>query len=277
MRNGQRIVHDAGVGRQKARHVRPVFVQVRAQTTRHDGSGNIAAAAVEQFNLSIFGGAVKARHDKAARTILGCLAQTFARALLVQRSVVIEHHGICRIHERHVQKLRHHARGKVLSPADDELLRIATGLRTLAKQAELLADGIRDTQLARYLRQADANGAEQVIAADVVVQMRVHQVKKIGNFHVVLVPLAHGRHHDESARRVCRHDVAHFAKLPRAGNGASAELCHLHSVFLGHASFLSLAHFLSCLAGAGARPNFAPRDAWQKRNPARSFSLVRRP
>ena len=142
MRNGQRIVHDAGVGRQKARHVRPVFVQVRTQTTRHDGSGNIAAAAVEQFNLSIFGGAVKARHDKAARTILGCLAQTFARTLFVQCSVVIEHHGICRVHERHVQKLRHHARGEVLSPADDELLCIATGLRTLAKQAELLADGI---------------------------------------------------------------------------------------------------------------------------------------
>ena len=64
------------------------------------------------------------------------------RALFVQRSVVIEHHGICRVHERHVQKLRHHARGEVLSPADDELLCIATGLRTLAKQAELLADGI---------------------------------------------------------------------------------------------------------------------------------------
>ena len=96
--DGLSLGHNARVGRIEARDVGPVLVQIGAQALGQNGTGNVAAATVEQFDLALAGRAVEAGHDKAA--LLAVLLHQLGGAVHAERTVMMERHDRRGIQER---------------------------------------------------------------------------------------------------------------------------------------------------------------------------------
>lgn len=77
--NGLRARHDARIGGEEARDVRPVLVEISLQALGEDGAGDVSAAAVEQADLTLLGGTVEAGHDESA--FAGVFLDELRRAL----------------------------------------------------------------------------------------------------------------------------------------------------------------------------------------------------
>ena len=140
--NGLGAWHDARIGGEEARDVRPVLVEISLQALGEDGAGDVAAAAVEQLDAALLGGAVKTGHHKAA--LAGVLLDELRGAAHGEGPVVMEGDHIRRVDERQAQVLGHQARGEILAAAHELLGGVAARAGALGERGELVADGIAE-------------------------------------------------------------------------------------------------------------------------------------
>ena len=162
--DGLRVLHDARVGREEARHVRPVLVQVGVERLREDGARDVAAAPVEEQDAALARGAVEARHHKAPGD--AALLDELVRAPHGERAVVMEGDHIGRVEKRQPQVLGHKLGGKVLAAADELLGGESARLGLLGKRGKLVTDGIGETELVGNSEVARADIGQQVVARE---------------------------------------------------------------------------------------------------------------
>ena len=118
--DGARALDDAGVCREEARDVSPVLVQVGVEGARHDGARDVATATAEQADVALGRGAVEARQHEAALAHHQ-VVDAVARALHVERAVVMEAHVVSGVGKRQPQVLAHELGREVLAAAHDVL------------------------------------------------------------------------------------------------------------------------------------------------------------
>ena len=196
-RDGAGIGNDARIGREEARDVRPVLVEVGAEALGEDGARDISAAAVEQLDLALLGGAVEAGHHEAA--LVAALLHELGGAAHGERAVVVEGHDVLGVEERQTKILGHEAGGKVLAARDELLGGVAAGAGTLGKGAEFIADRVGKAELVGDIEVALADVVEQLVARHVVFGVRVHEIQQVGNLGVVLKAAAACRDHHKTA------------------------------------------------------------------------------
>ena len=224
--DGLSLGHNARVGRIEARDVGPVLVQVGAQALGQNGTGNVAAATVEQFDLALAGRAVEAGHDKAA--LLAVLLHQLGGAVHAERTVMMERHDRRGIQERQAQILGHEAGGEVLAAAHELLGGVATRAGALGKGRKLLADGIGEPQLVGDIKVALADVLEQLLTRHVVLDVRVDQVEQVGHLGVALKAATAGRNHHKTAGKVGVDNGLDLLKVFGVGDRRAAKLGNLN-------------------------------------------------
>ncbi|CDB88353.1 unknown [Firmicutes bacterium CAG:170] len=172
-RDGLRLRHDARVGGQHARHIRPVFAEIRVERRRGQTSGHIGAAPGKRMERTAREPPVKAgRYDFPAvreglERCVGFLPQDIPCAVEVQ--------PVGGVHERKAQQLRHQPCGQIF-PARGQ--RVALGLRRErgVDRVQLLFD--RDLQAAAVpnFDIALRDPAPQLPARDVILQIGMAKI-----------------------------------------------------------------------------------------------------
>ena len=224
--DGLSLGHNARISRIEARNVGPVLVQVGAQALGQDRARDIAAATVEQLDLTLTRRAVETGHDKAA--LLTVLLHQLGGAVHAERTVVMERHDRRGVQERQAQILGHQASGEVLATTHELLGGVAARAGALGKGRELLADGIGELQLVSDIKIALPNVLEQLLARHVVLNVRVNQVEQVGHLGVALKAATAGRNHHKTAGRIGIDNGLDLLKVFGVGDRRAAKLGNLN-------------------------------------------------
>ena len=219
----RRALHERGIGRQHARHIRPVFVQIRVQRRRGQRTGHVGAAARERMDLAVRQRAVEPRrHDLPP---VGERAQRGIGRSRAHAARRVEQQPVFRVDEVEAQQVRHQPRREIFAPRDDPVPRRAA-VHGGVDRLELRLDGQRQRAAVADLAVAVGDSAPQVPAAHLILQVRMAEIQKIRDLMVGRVPPARGRHHDHPPRRVGQHDLAHARKARAVAQRRAAEFGH---------------------------------------------------
>ena len=225
--NGARALDDARVGREEARDVRPVLVEVRIEGASRDGARDVAATTAEELDVALARGAIEAREHEAALTHNEVM-DAVAGAFHVERPVVVEAHVLGGVRERKAQVLAHKSGGEVLAAAHDVLGRVFLDMR--GELVELLGHGISEAKLGRDVDEALLDIREKRGAVDVIGAVRVDQIEEVSDLVVLGVALTRGRDHHEATALVSLNDALDLLELAGVCDARSAELGDLDHV-----------------------------------------------
>ena len=126
---------------------------------------------------------------------------------------MVEGDNLRGVQERQTQVLGHQTSGKVLTAAHEFLGGVAARACTLGKCRKLLANGIGELKLIGDIKVALANVFEQVLARNVVLDVRAHQIEQVGHLGVALEATAAGGNHHKAARRIGVDDSFDFLEV----------------------------------------------------------------
>ena len=222
--NGQRVLHDAGICHEEARHIRPVFIYIRIQCRRRQGAGDVAAAPGKGPDASIGHGAVKARdhhsppgghpgQDLVALFLVHCAVQVKLQPQLTVQEVIaqIVRHKLCReVFAPAYQLVLADAR--VHFPAQGVKFRLQVGL-----QLQVIPD----------LYVPGTDHVKHAVAGHAVFQMCVAQIQQICQLVVVGKPFSRSGNDDHPPGWVCLHNALYLFKLFGVRHGGATEFQHL--------------------------------------------------
>ena len=101
-----RILDDARICNEKARHIRPVLIAGGMYRTRHDGSRDVGTASGKGLDRSVRQCPVESRNYRTL-AFLQTLCQHLVGLLRVKSSVLLEENYLCRIHKLVAKVIRH--------------------------------------------------------------------------------------------------------------------------------------------------------------------------
>ena len=177
-----RIFDDARVSHQKARNIRPVFVNVRGHRARYQRARNVGAPTRKSLDRAVRQTAVKARQHRALM-----LRELRADSLIGfrhhQLALRVELDQILCIDKVIAQKCRHQHRVQIFTARGDIvrariLLEIFANLIEIAKKVNL------DAKIDLHRHEAVRHDLKQLVVRQIMLNMRFAQIKNIRNFVV---------------------------------------------------------------------------------------------
>ena len=191
-----RIGHNARVGHQEARYVRPVFVEVRLEAARKNGTRNVRAPTGHHLDLAVRRRAVEPRHNEAAVLLQNAL-EVFRRLLKIKRAVKLHRYDVLGIHEGEAEEIGHQTGGEVFAAARNVVNR-EVGERC-AESAELFLNGRIEAELVLNLEEPPLNQIKDGLAVHVIFNMGAAEVEEIGELIVFRGFAAGSGNNDEAS------------------------------------------------------------------------------
>ena len=191
-----RIGHNARVGHQEARYVRPVFVEVRLEAARKNGTRNVRAPTGHHLDLAVRRRAVEPRHNEAAVLLQNAL-EVFRRLLKIKRAVKLHRYDVLGIHEGEAEEIGHQTGGEVFAAARNVVNR-EVGER-FAESAELFLNGRIEAELVLNLEEPPLNQIKDGLAVHVIFNMGAAEVEEIGELIVFRGFAAGSGNNDEAS------------------------------------------------------------------------------
>ena len=115
---------------------------------------------------------------------------------------MMERDDVLGVEERQVKVLGHETTGEILAAAHELLGGVLAFAAFIGERRKLIANGVAEAELIGNVKVTLTDVLEQIVARNMVLDVRVYQIEQVGNLGVALKTAAAGRNDHKTTRRI---------------------------------------------------------------------------